>query len=313
MRDRLRRSTTLLAVTALVAVTAVWGSSFAISKDLLTRMSVTDYLALRFLLAALVVGAVRARGVRRAGRRVVVYGVLLGGLYFVGQFLQFVGLQHTPSTVSAFVVSMYVVFTPLLVAVLSRTWPRARTIVASLLAAGGVAAMSLQGFRIGWGELLTLIAALLYAAHIVALGRWTSADSAYALTVVQLLTMGVCFLAVAARDGINLPVGSDWVGFLYLAIIVGGVTMLVQTWAQVHIAAARAAVIMVLEPVWAAFFGITFWGERLAPRVLLGAGLVLLGLVIINTGRRGAPVVLSGSEDVLPVPIPSGTEPDGVG
>ncbi|WP_347353543.1 DMT family transporter [Intrasporangium sp.] len=286
MRDRASRPTAALAVAALVAITAVWGSSFAITKDLLTRLPVTDYLALRFLLAALVVGMVRPRLVLRADRGVLLHGVALGGLYFVGQLLQFVGLQYTAATVSAFIVSMYVVFTPLLVALVSRTWPRARTVVASLLAISGVAALSLQGLAIGWGELLTLVAALLYAAHIVVLGGWTSVRSAYPLTVVQLLTMGVCFLAVSARDGITLPVGGDWVAFLYLATVVGGLTMLVQTWAQAHIGAAQVAVLMVLEPVWAAFFGVTFWGEQLAPRVLLGAALVLSGLVIITTRHR---------------------------
>ncbi|MGN6754338.1 MAG: DMT family transporter [Intrasporangium sp.] len=311
MRERGPRGAAPLAVAALVAVTAVWGSGFAISKDLLTRLPVTDYLALRFLLAGLVVGAVRPRVVLRADRRVVIYGVALGCLYFVGQFLQFVGLQHTAATVSAFIVSMYVVFTPLLFTVLSRSWPRGRTVLASLLAAAGVAALSLRGFELGGGELLTLLAALLYAAHIIALGRWTSPGTAYALTVVQLLTMGVCFLAVAAPRGMSLPTGGgDWARFLYLAIVVGGLTMLVQTWAQAHISAAHVAVLMVLEPVWAAVFGITFWGEQLTARVLVGAGLVLLGLLIITTGSRGALMVPPGAGEGIPVPALSGTDHD---
>lgn len=307
MRDRVPRGAAPLAVAALVAVTAVWGSSFAISKDLLTRLPVTDYLALRFLLAALVVGALRPRVVLRADRRVVSYGVALGFVYFVGQFLQFVGLQHTAATVSAFIVSMYVVFTPLLFTVLSRSWPTARTVVASLLATGGVAALSLRGFELGGGELLTLLAALLYAAHIVVLGRWTSPGTAYVLTVVQLLTMGVCFLAVAAPRGISLPAGGDWVRFLYLAIIVGGLTMLVQTWAQAHINAAHVALLMVLEPVWAACFGMMFWAEHLEPRLLIGAGLVLLGLLITATGRHATTRVFAGvGERIVAPAAPTG-------
>jgi drug/metabolite transporter (DMT)-like permease len=183
--------------------------------------------------------------------------------------------------------------------------------MASLLAAGGVSALSLRGFELGSGELLTLLAAVLYAAHIVALGRWTSPGTAYALTVVQLLTMGVCFLAVAAPRGVSLPTGGDWTRFLYLAIIVGGLTMLVQTWAQAHISAAHVAVLMVLEPVWAAVFGTTFWGEQLTARIIVGAGLVLLGLLIITTGSRGAPMAPPGAGEGIPVPAVTGTDRDG--
>lgn len=277
-----------IALVAMVAVTAVWGSSFAISKDLLTRLPVTDYLALRFLLAALVVGLFRPHVVLRAERRVVVHGVVLGLLYYVGQLVQFVGLQRTAATVSAFIVSMYVVFVPLFGALLTRVWPRPRTVMASLVAVGGLAAMSLRGLQMGDGELLTLCAAMLYAAHIVALGRLSRAATAYALAFIQLLTMGVCFLmvAVAAGGGVSLPERGDWAAFLYLAIIVGGVSMLAQTWAQAHINAATVAVLMVLEPVWAAVFGTTLWGERLEPRVLVGGALILAALLISSTGGR---------------------------
>lgn len=283
-----RHKRSVLAATMLIAITAVWGSTFAISKDLLTRMSVPDYLALRFLTAALVVGLIRPAALFRAGWRVVTVGVFLGLIYFLGQLLQYVGLQHTAPTVSAFVVSMYVVFTPLFAAALSRRLPTRRIALATLLAATGVAVMSLRGFAVGWGELLTLIAASLYAVHIIALGRWARAETAYALAVVQLTTMGGVFLAVASIDGIQLPQRSDWPAFLYLALLAGGLAILVQTWAQTHLAAAVVAILMVLEPVWAAVFGLAIFGESLNQRVLIGAALILLGLLVTaSTRRRG--------------------------
>lgn len=271
-----------LAIAALVAITVVWGSTFPISKDLLTRLPVPDFLALRFLTAALVVGLVRPTAVLQAGWRVVGVGVGLGLVYFTGQYLQFVGLQHTAPTVSAFVVSMYVVFTPLLACLLSRRWPATRTVVATILATGGVATMSLRGLSLGWGELLTLLAASLYAAHIIALARWSRARIAYALAVVQLATMGIAFLAVASLDGVQLPQRGDLPAFFYLAILAGGVALLVQTWAQAHLPAAVVSIIMVLEPVWAGVIGATGFGERLDPRTVLGAALILLAMVVIT-------------------------------
>ncbi len=271
-----------LAGGVLVAVTAVWGSTFPISKDLLTRLPVPDFLALRFLTAALVVGLVRPAAVLRAGWRVVGVGAGLGLAYFTGQYLQFVGLKHTAPTVSAFVVSMYVVFTPLLACLFARKPPSVRTSAATLLATGGVTAMSLRGFSLGWGEMLTLFAALLYAVHILALGRWSQARTAYALAVVQLGTMGFAFLAVASVDGVQLPESRDVPAFLYLAIVAGGIALLGQTWAQAHLPASTVSITMVLEPVWAGVIGLSVFGERLDARIVLGGMLILSALVVIN-------------------------------
>ncbi|SEG90151.1 Permease of the drug/metabolite transporter (DMT) superfamily [Thermomonospora echinospora] len=276
-----------LAVGALVAITAVWGSTFPISKDLLTRQPVPDFLALRFLTAALVVGLVRPGALLRAGWRVVGVGVGLGLIYFTGQYLQFVGLQHTAPTVSAFVVSMYVVFTPLLACLLTRKLPSPRTAIATVLATAGVAVMSLRGFSLGWGEMLTVFAASLYAAHILALGRWSRARTAYALAVVQLGTMGLAFLAVASIDGVQLPEARDIPAFLYLAILAGGIALLGQTWAQAHLPAPTVSIIMVLEPVWAGVIGVSVFGERLDARIILGGILILFALVVITDRSRG--------------------------
>lgn len=284
---------------ALVVITAIWGSTFALSKDLLTRMSVTDYLALRFLTAAAVIGLARPRWlVRRMDRRALLAGAALGVCYFSGQALQFFGLPHTAATVSAFVVSMYVVFTPLLSAALLRSRPDRLILTATVLATTGIATMSLRGWSLGVGELLTLIAAVLYAGHILALSRWSTGPTAYSLTFVQLLTMGVCFLLWASVDGLHLPLRGDVLAFLYLSIVAGGVAMFVQTWAQAHVASGQAAVLMVLEPVWAAFFGFALWGDSLDVRTVVGAALVLVAMLLVVTRPSSSKTATVGAAEV---------------
>lgn len=302
-------SRTPAAVLALVAVTAVWGSTFPLSKDLLTRVPVADYLALRFLVAAAVIGLARPGALRRIDRPVLLTGAGLGLCYAVGQGLQFVGLLSTPATVSAFVVSMYVVATPLLAALLLRARPRRSTLLATALATAGVGVMSLRGWTVGPGEALTLGAAALYALHILGLSRWSTGRTAYQLTFVQLLTMGLGFLAWAAHDGIQVPGGGDLAGFLYLAVVAGAGAMLVQTWAQSRVAPAPAAVVMVLEPVWAAFFGLVVWREPLDARTVVGGVLVVSATLLVVIVSRRAEVAASGAADaagVGAVPPPSG-------
>jgi drug/metabolite transporter (DMT)-like permease len=102
---------------------------------------------------------------------------------------------------------------------------------------------------------------------------------------VQLLTMGVVFTLLAVVDGLHLPQGSDWLVFGYLTVVAAAVALLVQTWAQAHLGSGQAAVLMVLEPVWAAFFGFVIFDELLDGRALVGGALVL-GASLLVIGRR---------------------------
>lgn len=280
------RRTARLAAGALIGVTAVWGSTFALSKDLLERVPVTDYLGLRFLLAAAVVLLVRPQLLQSLTREMLTTGGWLGLLYAAGQLLQFQGLLHTAPTVSAFVVSLYVVLTPLLSAVLLRVRPDRTTLLATVLATGGVAAMSLRGWAFGTGEALTVVSAALYAAHILAMARWARPGQAFPLTFVQLVTIGVVLTAVGATDGIQLPQGGDVPAFLYLAVVAAAGALLVQTWAQARLSSARAAVLMVLEPVWAAVFGVVVWREAVDVRTVLGGALILGAMFLIVARPR---------------------------
>lgn len=276
-----------LAVLGLLAVTAAWGSTFFLLKDVVERVPVSDFLAVRFALAAAAVWLLAPRSVAAltpAERR---SGVLLGVVYGAAQLLQTVGLQHTSASVSGFVTGMYVVFTPLLGAVLLRARIGRVVWVAVALSTAGLAVLSLQGFAIGGGEALTLASALLYGAHIVGLGLWSSGRSAIGLTVVQLLTITVVCGAAAAPGGVVLPqTGGDWLALVYMALVAGALALVVQTWAQAHLAATRAAIIMTMEPVFAGLFAVLLGGERLGPRVVVGGALVLAAMYLVELGPR---------------------------
>ena len=282
-----RASSSQLATLGLLGVTAAWGSTFFLLKDVVERVPVSDFLAVRFGLAAVAVLLIAPRAVAALTPSERRHGVLLGLVYGVAQLLQTVGIQFTSASVSGFVTGMYVVFTPLLGAVLLRARIGRTVWIAVALATAGLAALSLQGFALGGGEALTLASAVLYAAHIVGLGAWTTTRSALGLTIVQLLTVtAVCGVA-AVPGGVVLPsTGGDWFALVYMALVAGALALIVQTWAQAHLAATRAAIIMTMEPVWAGLFAVLLGGERLGPRVVLGGGLVLAAMYLVELGPR---------------------------
>jgi len=287
-----RSRTERLAFLALLAMTAAWGSTFFLIKDLVTRMPVADLLVIRFAIASVALGLIAARRIHLS-RPVVIYGVLLGLLYGSAQILQTAGLSHTSASVSGFVTGLYVVATPLLTAIILRRRIPPLTWVAAVLATLGLGVLALRGVSIGYGELLTLISAVIYAGHIVALGRFSSPETTLSLSLVQ-LSMITLLTAVAAlwptagsAPGIQLP-GSlhDWLVVLYLALIASALTMVLQTWAQAHIEPSRAAVIMAMEPVWAAAFAVALGGESITARMIIGGLAIVSAMYLVERPQR---------------------------
>ena len=154
------------ATLGLLAVTAIWGSTFVLIKDVVGRMSVTDFLAVRFTIAAAVMLVLFARPVWRLSRAQLVRGLALGVLYGLAQWLQTEGLALTSPSVSGFVTGMYVVITPILALLIFRQRMPVSTWVAVGLAMVGLGVLALNGFEVDLGVLLTLASAALYALHI---------------------------------------------------------------------------------------------------------------------------------------------------
>ena len=272
---------------ALVGVTAIWGSTFVVVKDAVEHMPVTDFLTWRFALAALAMLLLRPRSVAalgKSGRRAgAVVGVALGS----GYLLQTLGLQHTSAAVSGFITGMFVVLTPLGAAVLLRKPPGAAAWFAVGLATVGLGLLSLHGFSVGAGELLTLGCAVAFALHIVGLGRWASSYDAYGLAVVQLLTTSAMCAVVAVPGGLAVPpTWGVWGALALTALAATALAFVVQTWAQAHLAPTRAAVVMTMEPVFSGLFAVLLAGEVLGLRTLLGAALVLSAMVLTEVGPR---------------------------
>jgi len=283
------RRSSLLASAALLAMAACWGSTFFLIHDLTDRVPPVDFLAVRFPIATLALFLLAPRAVSRldadARRRSVVLGVLYAG----GQVFQTIGLAHTAASVSGFITGLYVVFTPLLAALILRSRIGPMVWLAVLLAISGITLLTFQpgGLAFGYGESLTLVAAVVYALHIVALGAWSTPADAIGMSVIQLAVISVVCLVCATPGGITLPDrGGDWLSVLYMAVFAGGFAMAGQTWAQAHLSSTRAAIIMSTEPVFAAVFAVVFGEESAGTRMVFGGSLVLTAMLIVELVPR---------------------------
>jgi len=280
---------TRLATLALLAMTGCWGSTFFMIKDLQERVSAVDFLAVRFAIATVALFVIFPRAVAALSPDARRRAVVLGGLYAAGQVMQTVGLAHTAASVSGFITGMYVVCTPLLAAVLLRSQIGALTWFAVALAMAGIGLLTLQpgGLAFGYGETLTLVAAVVYALHIVGLGAWSTPQEAMGMSIVQLAVITVVCFVGAVPNGIGLPAsGIDWLRVVYMALFAGALAMAAQTWAQAHLSATRSAIIMSMEPVFAAFFAVLAGGESLTGRLLTGGAMVVTAMLIVELVPR---------------------------
>jgi drug/metabolite transporter (DMT)-like permease len=264
----------------LVLVALIWGATFVIVKDALADASPLVFLAGRFTFAGVMLFIVL--GWRGLKPRCLLPAGWLGLLLFIGYIFQTWGLESTTPAKCAFITGFSVILVPLISPLMGQRLRPASAAGALLGLAGLYFLIEPSGpASVNRGDLLTLFGAVAFALYIIWVGVFAQNYSFVQLAPTQILTVG--FLAYAA-----LPFDPQYRFQLTRGLIAAiGVTALlatafafaVQNWAQRHISASHTALILTLEPVFAALTSYWLAGERPGGRVLLGCALVLVGMV----------------------------------
>ena len=271
-----------LAPWALLLVSASWGLAFVVMKDAIERQSVNSFLFTRFLVAVIAMFLLKPTVIQSINREVLRKGFIAGLFLAAGYILQTLGLALTGAAVTGFITGLYVVATPVIAALVLRVRITAFTWGCVLLATVGLALLSLKGWNLGYGEFLVFLCAIAFAAHIIALSKWSNGLDVYAMTIVQLATCALATGVISLIQGYEAPPDSNgWYVVLFTAIICTAVAFVVQTWSQAHMSATKVAVILTMEVVFAALFAVIFGGESLSLRTLFGGVLVFAAMFMI--------------------------------
>ncbi len=282
-------------VLTLIGITVVWGTTFVVVKESLATIPVPLLLALRFSLAAACFAFVRF------DRRALMPALWLGLLAFAGFATQTFGLSITSASRSAFITGFAVVLTPVVASIWFRQRIAARVYLAGTVALAGLALLTLRGGDgqgINAGDVWTLGTALTYALYVVYLGQVAGRASAASLAGMQHIPMALlAWLWAAPQLGALAAVpASTYLAIVYLALVATALVAWLQTHAQRVVPAPLAAIIFVLEPVFAALFAWWMVGEVLGPLGWLGGVLVVLAMLVSELrvhlpwrrARRGA-------------------------
>ena len=272
----------LAADLALLAVTAVWGSTFVMVKDAVAQYPVLPFIALRFAVAGLALAPV-AWSARRAFRPSdLPAGIGAGIFLFAGYTLQTLGLQQTTASKAGFITGLSVVLVPLFGALLWRHLPSWRAVLGTILATAGLGLLSLNAdWSVQRGDLLVLGCAVSFAGHITALGALSPGRAPCILTLIQALTTAVLSSTLVVGQGgfpaLPAPVAH---AALFTGVAATAIAFLVQTAAQRFTSANHTALIFTAEPVFAALFGVAVAGETLTSRGWLGCVVILVGVIL---------------------------------
>ncbi|WP_311877886.1 DMT family transporter [Microbacterium forte] len=282
MSTRLRFMSLRRQEIALIAVTAVWGSTFLLVHWAMQHSGPWFFVGIRFLIAGLISVVIFRRALRGMRWRDIGAGVAIGVMIYLGYGLQTVGLQTIDSSTSAFITAMYIPLVPLAQWAVFRKRPPAMAFVGAALAFLGllfIAGPDAFALTLGSGEILTLVSTLPIAAEIILISVFAGRIDLGRITIVQLLTAGALGILTMPVVGEGLPEFSwIWVG---CAVGLGAASCIIQltmNWAQKSVSPTRATIIYAGEPVWAAVIG-RIAGERLPLAALIGGALVVLGIL----------------------------------
>ena len=277
-------------VLGLVAV--AWGSSYLLMKIGLEGMGPFTVIAMRFLIAFGIVGALSFRKIAHTDlailKRAAVLGLLLFGLF---AFLMH-GLQSTTASNGGFLTAMSVVFVPLLNALLKRAMPARSVLVGCAITVCGIALLSLQGpLALHPGDALCLAGAVVYAAFIVLTDRLVPGQDGFLLGLWQLGFAGFYGLVCAFLfETPVLPASpAQWGAIIGLALVCSAFGFVMQPVAQPHTTPEHTALLFSLEPIASAVLAFFALGETLSAQGYIGAALVVAGVVVASVIKDDAP------------------------
>ena len=267
---------------ALLSVAAAWGFAFVVMKDAIQRQSVNNFLFTRFTLAVIVMILIRPQTIKIFNKDLLQRGGLAGIFLGLGYIAQTLGLERTGAAITGFITGLYVVLTPLIASFVLKEKITKFTWFCIAVATFGLGLLSIRGFSVGIGEMFVLASAVLFAAHIIALSKWSSGRDVYAMTVIQLTMCAILAGLASAVEGYSLPPDRGvWSVVIFTAVFATAVAFIVQTWSQAHMSATKVAVILTMEVVFAALFAILLGGERLTLQTAIGGILVVVAMYLI--------------------------------
>jgi len=283
----------------LVYCAAVWGATFYMVKDALSGVDPVAMVAHRFLLSALLLAPWAL--VRPSRGRHLKEACVLAIFLFLLYATQTVGLGYTSASNSGFITGLFVIFVPIFLLFFFRKPPTVVQWISSAFALLGLWMLTGGISSVNFGDVITLVAAATYAAHLLATDKYVRTDAdPVVLAFHQFWMTGLMALIYCLASGRSLHVTGDKAAgtIAFLAAVPTLSAFFIQMWAQKFTAPVKVSLIFSLEPVFAAVFAWTLGGEVFVLARAAGGGLIVAAMM---SGELSKLDLLKGrKKEILP-------------
>ena len=280
----------------LLAVAIVWGASYLSAKAITPFATVPAMLSVRFAIATLAMVTIWLIRRKKFSKTDLVLGTIFGLTQSAIMSVETFGLKITSATNAGLLISLTIIFTPIMESAWNKRWLPRSFFLAAVGAIVGVALL-VTGNGIqepNFGDMLLFIAAIVRAVHVTAQGVLTRnrEASSFNMILMQCLTATVVFFVFyvqGAFDAIATFGPAQWAGTLFLALFCSVFAFVAQLWAIRRTSASRSSLLLATEPIWAVVIAVLFGGETLALLGIVGAVVIIASTYVgqgIETRHR---------------------------
>ena len=275
----------------LLGIVIIWGSTFAIIKDILKQIMPFTFLSYRFFLATLVLGILFWKRIKYVDKTILGKGSLIGIFLFLGYTFQTLGLKYTTATKAGFITGLSVVLVPLFSFFFIREKIRRNSAVGVILAFVGLWFLNYnKSFSFNFGDLLVLMCAVSFALHIILVGLYTRRLDYILLVIIQLFTvfiLSVIFSLFLESPAVHLYYSYKvWWAIILTAVFATALAFYMQNRFQQYSTATKTAIIFSGEPIFAAIFAYLLLGEKVGLITWVGGLLIFLGMIISQREKQ---------------------------
>ena len=281
---------------ALLVCALIWGGSFVVIKDAINYIPTAWLMTLRFTLSVIVVGIIfRKRLKENLDIRHLTFGALLGILNGFGFLFQNGALAYTTAGKTAFIASIYCAMIPFVNWLIAKKKPHISSIIAACMCVAGIGLISLGtdfSFSFGIGEQMALISAIIFAFVFILTAELSHKLDIITLTIIQLgvstlpcLGWVLCFETMPNFS--QIP-STAWMALAYIIFIATALTGVLQNRSQKSVSPIQASLIISLDTIFAAIFGVIFLSEVITPTIFLGFIVIFVAIFISELGEKPA-------------------------
>lgn len=273
----------LFADISLLIVVIIWGYTFAAIKNALAGITPFNFIALRFIIALMILVVVFRKKLTGLNRYIILRGSVVGIFLFFAYAFQTVGLKYTTASNAGFITGFSVVLVPVFSALILKSRPSIESTAGVVCAIAGLFFLSYnESYVINRGDILVFFCALAVAFHILTVGYYTKQTDSILLTIVQIgVVMILSTICALILEEPVMPHGVVvWKAIFVTSIFATVGAYLIQNIMQRFTSSTHTALIFSGEPVFAGIFGYYLLGERLSSWSVLGCIMILAGMVI---------------------------------